>query len=241
MDVGPKIYVVCSDRARNGKTLLVRLYADYLLAVDRDPLIIDADFPDGRAAACYPDRSMIVDLDKVKGQMTALDTILLMPERDYIIDLPARLFSRFFDVLEELNFIEETRAAGLELIILFIVEPSMKSLRIAKDVCLSYPHDRFIAVRNEAFGHVLDRYEEAKVYFDISAYGEIAIPAIDKDVMEIVDDPSFRFRDLLDGNDYGMDPNTARRLRGFAQLIFGQMRDIQLKLDIVDLRKMGLV
>ncbi len=241
MDMGPKIYVVCSDRARNGKTLLARLYADYLIAIDRDPLIIDADYPDGRAALGFPDRSIIVDLEKVKGQMTAFDTILMMPERDYIIDLPARLFSRFFDVLEELDFIEETRAAGMELIVLFIVEPSMKSLRIAKDVCVSYPHDRFIAVRNEAFGHVLDRYEEAKVYFDISAYGEIAIPAIDREVMQVVDDPTFRFRDLLQGNNYGLDANTARRLRGFAQLIFGQMRDIQLKMDIVDLKRMGLV
>ena len=131
MDVGPKIYVVCSDRARNGKTLLVRLYADFLMAVDRDPLIIDADSPDGKAAGYFPDRSIIVDLDRVKGQMTALDTILMMPERDYIIDLPARQFSRFFNVLEELNFIEESRNAGMELIVLFIVEPSMVSLRTA--------------------------------------------------------------------------------------------------------------
>ncbi len=241
MDVGPKIYVVCSDRARNGKTLLARLYADYLLAIDRDPLIIDADYPDGRAAQCFPDRSIIVDLEKVKGQMTALDTILLMPERDYIIDLPSRLFLRFFDMLEELNFIEETRAAGMELIVLFIVEPSMKSLKIAKDVCISYPHDRFIAVRNEAFGHVLDKYEEAKVYFDISAYGEIAIPAVDRKTMQVVDNTSFSFSDLLAGNNYGLDADTARRLRAFAQLIFGQMRDIQLKLDIIDLKRMGLV
>ena len=38
-----------------------------------------------------------------------------------LFDLPARQFSKFFDVLEELNFIEESRAAGLELIVLFIV------------------------------------------------------------------------------------------------------------------------
>ncbi len=241
MDVGPKIYVVCSDRARNGKTLLVRLYADFLLAVDRDPLIIDADSPDGKAAGYFPDRSIVVDLERVKGQMTALDNILMMPERDYIIDLPARQFSRFFNVLEELNFIEESRNAGMELIVLFIVEPSMVSLRTAKDVCLSYPHDRFIAVRNEAFGHVLDRYEEAKIYFDISAYGEIALPQASKDAIAAVDAPGFSFRALLNGEDYDMDPQAARRLRGFAQLIFGQIRDIQLKLDIVDLKKMGLV
>lgn len=241
MDVGPKIYVVCSDRTRNGKTLLTRLYTDFLLAVGRDPLVIDANSPDGTAAGYYPDRSIIVDLNRVKGQMTALDTILLMPERDYLIDLPARMFSKFFDVLEELNFIEESRAAGLEIIVLFIVEPSMSSLKTAKDVYLSYPHDRFIAVRNEAFGHVLDRYEEAKIYFDISAYGEIAMPECSKEAMEVVSDPGFSFRALLDGEDYGLSAENARRLRGFAQLVFGQIRDIQLKLDIVDLKKMGLV
>ena len=241
MDVGPKIYVVCSDRARNGKSLLVRLYADFLLAIDRDPLIIDADAPGGRVAGYFPDRSIIVDLDSVKGQMTALDTMLMMPERDYLIDLPARQFTRFFDVLEELNFIEESRAAGLELIILYIVEPSLSSLKTAKDVWLSYPHDRFIAVRNEAFGHVLDRYDEAKIYFDISAYGEIALPKMPTDIMEVVDAPDFSFRSLLDGENFGLDIEETRRLRGFAQMVFSQMRDIQLKIDIVDLKKMGLV
>jgi hypothetical protein len=241
MDVGPKIYVVCSDRARNGKTLLARLYTDFLLAVGRDPMVIDFDSPKGKAARFYPEQSIIVDLNKVSGQMTALDTILMMPERDYVIDLPARLFSKFFDVVEELNFIEETRAAGMELIILFIVEPSMASLNTAKDVYLSYPHDRFIAVRNEALGHVLDRYEEAKIFFDISSYGEIALGEVSKDIMEVTEDPEFSFRTLLEGENYGLSDNKARRLRGFAQLVFGQIRDIQLKLDIVDLKKMGLV
>ena len=173
--------------------MLTRLYTDFLLAVGRDPLVIDANSPDGTAAGYYPDRSIIVDLNHVKGQMTAFDTILMMPERDYLIDLPARLFSKFFDVLEELNFIEETRAVGLEVIVLFIVEPSMSSLKTAKDVHLSYPHDRFIAVRNEAFGHVLDRYEEAKIYFDISAYGEIALPKCNKEAMDAVGAPEFSF------------------------------------------------
>ncbi len=241
MDVGPKVYVVCSDRARNGKTLLARLYADFLLAVGRDPLIIDADSPNGKAAGYFPDRSIIVDLDRVEGQMTAFDTILMMPERDYIFDLPARVFSRFFNVVEELNFIDESRAAGLEIIVLYIVEPSLASLKTAKDVYISYPLDRFIAVRNEAFGHVLDRYEEAKIYFDISAYGEIAMPEASKAAMEAVDAPGFSFSALMKGEEYDLDAATARRLRGFAQIIFGQIRDIQLKLDIVDLKKMGLV
>ena len=43
----PTVYITASDQHRNGKTLLARLLADYLLLDGRDPFMIDTDAPDG--------------------------------------------------------------------------------------------------------------------------------------------------------------------------------------------------
>ncbi len=50
----PMIAIVCSDRHRNGKTLLARVLVDFLLLEGRDPFVLDLDLPREPCAASFP-------------------------------------------------------------------------------------------------------------------------------------------------------------------------------------------
>ena len=83
------IAIVCSDRHRNGKTLLARLLVDHLLMEERDPYCLDLSYPEGTLRSFFPGRTALVDFEHVPGQMKVFDTILAGPGRDYVIDVPA--------------------------------------------------------------------------------------------------------------------------------------------------------
>jgi hypothetical protein len=110
----PTIYIICSDRHRNGKTLLARVLVDYLLLDHRDPFVIDANFPEGTLRAAFPGRTALVDFAQIQGQMKMFDTIMGSLGRDYVIDLPAPQLENFFEVFRQVNFKEE--AYGFRLV-----------------------------------------------------------------------------------------------------------------------------
>ncbi len=237
----PKIYVVCSDRARNGKTLLGRLYADYLTAMGRPPFVLDADNPGGRIIRWYPDTSKLVDISKVQGQMAMFDTVLTHTGRDYVIDLPARHLIRFCNIVDELDMLQQVRDAGFELVMLYIVEPSMESLGKARDIRNSFSLDRFVAIRNEAFGDLLGDYRMSRIYFEISADGDLALPFLPPQVMRLVEGPDFSFMDYMIGDMDPLPEEIGMPLRDALNVVLSQMRQLQLKIDMKDLRRMGLV
>ena len=102
---GSRVFVVCSDEARNGKTLVSRLLVDHLLMTGYDPYVFDCDEPRGRIRRFYPDASTLIDIEKTSGQIRLFDTILAHPDRDYVVDLPAHGLDTFFTVVEDLDFI----------------------------------------------------------------------------------------------------------------------------------------
>ncbi len=71
---GSRVIVVCSDEARNGKTLVSRLLADHLLMTGHNPFVFDCDEPRGRIRRFYPDDSTLIDIEKTSGQITLFDT-----------------------------------------------------------------------------------------------------------------------------------------------------------------------
>jgi hypothetical protein len=94
MERRPKVIVVCSDRTRTGKSLLARLFVDYLLLAWRDPFLFDTAAAPGDAVRFFPERAMLVDLSRTSGQMALFDTILNSAPRDIVIDLSTAHFER---------------------------------------------------------------------------------------------------------------------------------------------------
>ena len=152
MAITPTVYITASDQHRNGKTLLARLLADYLLLDGRDPFMIDTDAPDGPLRSFFPGRTALADFEKMQGRMKLFDTILASPGRDYVVDLPARHTDDFFKAAAELHAFEEMKRLGFRVIVFYIVDRTAASLRTAKTI-QKFPNiDLFVPVENQHVG-----------------------------------------------------------------------------------------
>ena len=185
----PTVYITASDQHRNGKTLLARLLADYLLLDGRDPFMIDTDAPDGPLRKFFPGRTVLADFEKMHGRMKLFDTILASPGRDYVVDLPARHTFDFFKAVEELHAFEEMKRLGFRVIVFYIVDRTAASLRTAK-LFQKFPNiDLFVPVENQHVGSFWPKIE-----------GDLVIPALPQKLAIALSDKRFSLRSFVLGD-----------------------------------------
>jgi hypothetical protein len=213
----PTVYIVCSDRHRNGKTLLARVLVDFLLAGGHDPFVIDADSPEGPLRAAFPGRTALVNFEDIRGQMKLFDTILGSPGRDYVIDLPAAETEHFCDAAIELDFVAEARRRGFALAMLFVVDRDPDSADTARHVDAIFYPDLFVPVRNAAVGSAW-RASPRELVIDM--------PALAPEVSAITEDRRFSFRAFMLG-DVGAVPHDLRpALAAFLSPLTTALRDL---------------
>ena len=223
----PKIYIVCSDRHRNGKTLLARVLVDYLMLEGKDPFVIDAGFPDGPLRAAFPGRTALVDFAQVQGQMKLFDTIMGSPGRDYVIDLPAPQTEKFFAAFHQLNFYNEAIDAGFQIAVLFVVDKDLSSLKCADEVHELIDPAMFIPVRNAFMGSALAHHENALT---------IDIPILDREVMNLIEVKRFSLRNFILGEESNMPAQFSRKLKIFLLEMMTSLRDIEPAMTLAKLR-----
>jgi hypothetical protein len=237
----PKIHVVCSDQARNGKTLLARLIADDLTLVGREPAVFDAECPLGGIRAYLPERTRLVDLTRTNGQMAMIDTMLGSAPRDYVIDLSCRLLADTFALFEQIDFIGEARKAGFVVIVLYIIDRPFASLRLARQIYHGGQLDRFVPVRNDAIGHVSDYCQVVNLYGELIRGGEIFLPVLSRDILRMAEQRGFSFASFLLNRYPHITAEKRAELRQFLNAMFAQIRQIHGEVEFQGLRRMGLV
>jgi hypothetical protein len=208
MPLPSTIYVICSDRHRNGKTLLARVLVDYLMLEERDPFVIDAGFPEGQLRASFPGRTALVDLGSVTGQMKLFDTIIGAHGRDYVIDLPSPELENFCQTQAKLGFISEAVRLGYRCVVLFIVDKFHTSQAAADDAAAALAPAQLVPIYNAFVGRPLRLVDENK---------GLEIPVMDADVVRVLDDRRFSVRAFLLGEDMGLSPTTEAKLKQFLQ------------------------
>ena len=185
----PTVYITASDQHRNGKTLLARLLADYLMLDGRDPFMIDTDAPDGPLRAFFPGRTALADFAHTQGQMKLFDTILASPGRDYVVDLPVRHMEAFFRAVSELNFFDEAHKAGFRIIVFFVVDRSATSLKVARFIQQFPGIDLFVPVENKHVGTIWPKSESGMV-----------IPALPQALAIAISEKRFSLRNFVLGD-----------------------------------------
>jgi hypothetical protein len=200
----PTVYITASDQHRNGKTLLARLLADYLMLDGRDPFMIDTDAPDGPLRGFFPGRTALADFAVMQGQMKLFDTILASPGRDYIVDLPARHLEGFFKAVEELSFFQETAKAGFRVMLFFIVDRAAASLKAAR----AHEHisgvDLFVPTINQFVGSYWPNPD-----------GALTIPALPQSISTVISNKRFSLRSFVLGDAQGLSEELRPVLSGF--------------------------
>lgn len=222
----PTIYIVCSDRHRNGKTLLARVLVDYLMLEKRDPFVIDAGFPEGPLRAAFPGRTALVDFSQVQGQMKLFDTIMGSPGRDYVIDLPVPQTENFFATYSQLDFHIEATRAGFQIVVFFIVDKDYSSLRFSEDVQRQVAPALFI-VRNIYIGSALVPRGDTL---------SIDIPELDREVMNLIEARHFSLRNFILGDEGSMAAQHSRKLKIFLLEMMTALRDIEPAMTLARLR-----
>lgn len=240
-DVGPKLAIVCSNRGRNGKTLLARLYTDYLLMTGQDPWVFDSDAPHGRLRRYFPGRSDLIDIVRTESQVAMFDRILAEPSRDYVLDLPARDLNRFFGILDNIGFTEEARRLSVPVVVLYVVEPVVDSVLAARELMGRVRVDCFVPVQNRVFGDINAVARTAALYGELISDGEIVLPALDRGVINCLEDTSITLKMLMRSPPASVSDETRLAIYDMVVALFAQFHDLQLQFDLAGLRRLGVM
>jgi hypothetical protein len=221
----PTVYITASDQHRNGKTLLARLLADYLMLDGRDPFMIDTDAPDGPLRNYFPGRTALADFAHMQGQMKLFDTILGSPGRDYVIDLPARHLEGFFKAVMALHFFEEATKAGFRIILFFVVDRSAASQKAAR----AHEHirgiDLFVPTINEYVGSFWPNRD-----------GAFTLPALPQDIAVAISDKRFSLRAFALGDAQELTDNQTQNLSGFLFNVFDNLGNLEPLISLHNLK-----
>lgn len=231
MASSPLIAIVCSDRHRNGKTMLARVLVDFLLLEGRDPYCLDLSHPEGALRAFFPGRTALVDFAQVSGQMKVFDTILAGPGRDYVIDLPAQELARFCEVTGGLDFRKAAHEAGFRIAVLFVIdagEDSLKTAAAVEDILLP---DIFVPVANRFVGSALPDGVPGPV---------LTMEKLDPDLHAITSNRRFSFRTFLMGEESGVPLRLRSNLKNVLQGLMAGMREFEPALSLQTLREQDL-
>jgi hypothetical protein len=213
----PVIHIVCSDRHRNGKTLLARVLIDYLMLDGHDPFVIDAGFPGGALRNYFPGRTALVDFAATPGQMKLFDTILASPGRDYVIDLPAAQTDNFFKASVDLGFFDEAARLGFRIVVLFVIDQRHESIKAARAVEAKARPDLLMFVGNHFIGSAVGGEEQGAL---------VEIPALDPEIVATTSATRFSFRSFLLGDGQGLAAAQGTLLKTFLYEIMTGLRNI---------------
>ena len=222
----PTVYITASDQHRNGKTLLARLLADYLMLDGHDPFMIDTDAPDGPLRNYFPGRTALADFSQMQGQMKLFDTILASPGRDYVVDLPVRHMENFFKAVGELNFFDEVHKAGFRIFVFFIVDRTTTSLKVARSIQEFPSIDLFVPVRNEFVGSNWPKEESGLV-----------IPALPQALAFAITEKRFSLRSFVLGDTQHLPPEYHTMLSTFLYDVLGNLGNLEPLASLKSLRE----
>jgi hypothetical protein len=149
--------VVASVRPRTGKTLLARALADYFIASGAGVELFDADAAAAKLSGYFPERTTVVDLNKVADQMMLFDRLAMPSTQVRVVDLAAHGFRPFFDLMRETDYVVEARGRRIETTIFYIPERDIDSYEQGQRLRERFPDCAFVLAENEVVGDI-DRY-----------------------------------------------------------------------------------
>jgi hypothetical protein len=227
-------YIIASPRALCGKTFLALLMADYLFQDGGSVDAYDLNPGEYALAASRPRITTKADLATTPGQMALFDRLVANEGKAKLIDLGYSLFERFFDVCEQIEFVEAARRRGFEVIILFPAEPHPSATAAYANMQRRFPNAVFVPVLNEAILRG-DRVHESYLV-DRESAAALQIPLMPpalKSYSERLSQSLAHVRAHLPAN---MPMVHAIELRSWTRGVFLEFREFELRLTLEKLR-----
>ncbi len=241
MITSANVNIICSNGAGNGKTLLSRVFVDYLALIGRTARVFDTDGAHGGIADYFRGISRVVDLSKTEGQVELFDTILAEPLHDYVIDLSSKHFSRFFKVFSEIGFEQGAQEAGLRVAVYYILQPTIGSVLSGAGVRDGLRHSRFIPVHSEVLGDGRGDPAFAANFQLLRPDRELRLPMLEPEAAAYVCRPDFSFQNLFTEAFTEVEPKPREQLCDFLEALHKQFQSVQLTNDLADLKLQGVL
>lgn len=218
MAAPPTIYLVCSDRDGNGKTLLARILIDFLLANDRDPFCFDLGAPRGKLRGYFPGRTALVDFARPEGRDKLLSTLLDRPGRDYVIDVPAAQLAELCEAAKDAGLTATVHAKGSAIAVLYIVDNDEASLETAVTLEQILSPDLFVPVANRFIGSALPEGVPGPV---------LLMDKLHPDLESIIANRHFSLLAFLLGDEESVPSRFRATLRAFLQRLVAAMNGFE--------------
>lgn len=150
-NVRSPVMIVCSPRPRVGRTLVARLLVDYFLTDDRPVVAFDASPNDPVLTDYLPGHSIPATIADTRGQMALFDRLIVNIGAPKVIDLGSEQFAQFFDIMEEIDFVNEARLRRIDTVILYVTEDHPRSVDAYRRILARFPKATVVPVHNEIF------------------------------------------------------------------------------------------
>lgn len=231
MPVPPTIFIICSDRTRNGKTLLARVLVDHLLIEEHDPFCFDLSAPEGVLRAYFPGRTALIDVTDAASRTRMFDILLKRAGRDYVIDVPGAQLARFCEAAGDHDFAASAKARGYRVCVLFVVDREQASLKTAVAVEEMLEPDLLVPVVNRFVGTALPESVPGPV---------ITLDKIDAELHAVVSNRRFSLRSFLLGEETAVPARLRAHLKTFLLGVMGGLRNLEPALSLQSLHEADL-
>jgi hypothetical protein len=234
MSRATQVILVCSARARIGKTLLARLLVEYCRANTQPATAFTINPIDVALGDFLPDAVSTVSLAETRGQMALFDRLVMDDATTKIVDIGHQALDKFFTLAYDIEFAAEARGRGIDVIVAYVAEPSDLSTRTYAALQARFPEFAFVPVFNEAVARGIEFHN----MFSARPGGvqPLHLPKMSPQVHAIVDQHPFSFMRFLNNPPLNLPRALREEVDGFVKRFNRQWREIELSLLLNRLR-----
>jgi hypothetical protein len=188
------VVIVCSPRPRVGRTLIARLLTEFFISDGRQPVAFDVNPDDPMLLSYLPGDTVAAALDDTFAQVALFDRLIAEDGRPKVVDLAPEHFHSFFDVMLEINFVEEARARSIDTIVLFVCENHARSADGYEKLFARFPKATLVQVHNEG----IDSYEFDDFPVLQAGVTPLRITGLSPMLAGVINRPGFSFADYVE-------------------------------------------
>src|SRR5215813_4147019 len=227
-------YIVASPRPRTGGTMLARALAEFFHADGRPVRAFDLDTFDGALAGFLPELTLRTDINDTRGQVALFDALIVADDKPRVVDVGARAFEPFFNLMELIEFATEAPFYSVEPVILFAANADPQSVKGYAQLRERFPGVLLAPIYND--GIVRGR----NLRLDFPGLNVITlplrIPMMSPALRAFVETPGFSFSEFRRGVPANMPPVLEAELSSWLKRVHLQFREMELRLLMTSLR-----
>ncbi len=228
------VYIICSPRARVGKTMVARLLTEFFFVEGRSAAAFDLDEDDPSLLNCLPACTTAGNLRTIRGQMALFDRLVVEDGTPKVIDVGRREFHEFFTLAQKIGFFDEAQRRTIEPILLFMIDPDEASALAYAGLQNRFPETMLVPVQNEAVakGHqTRGAFRSAR-----AAALPLRIPQLAPTLKVIVDRPDFSFANFRQAMPAEIPADLRKELESWIKRVFLEFHELELRLLLEQVR-----